>query len=147
MLLPNACMLTFWDSFCFVAECLYSYKQSSIHTNTAHVICVNQYSTICPGHYYNRIHVTSVGCLMWGICTAGFSMCRSLQEGYFFWAINGIGLSLVIPTGQSLIADYYQASDPALLCMPIQSPLDTRTFFMRTTSMYGQRNWESTTAL
>ena len=60
------------------------------------------------GHYYNRVHVTTIGCLMWGICTAGFSACRSLKEGYFFWAMNGIGLSLVIPTGQSLIADYYQ---------------------------------------
>ncbi|KAL0030933.1 hypothetical protein WJX79_002316 [Trebouxia sp. C0005] len=63
------------------------------------------------GHYYNRVHVTSIGCVMWGVCTAGFSICRSLNEGYMFWAINGIGLSLVIPTGQSLIADYYQASN------------------------------------
>ena len=62
------------------------------------------------GHYYNRVHVTSVGCIMWGVCTAGFSVCQSLKEGYLFWAINGIGLSLVIPTGQSLIADYYQVS-------------------------------------
>ena len=46
---------------------------------------------------------------MWGVCTAGFSICSSLRQGYFFWAINGIGLSLVIPTGQSLIADYYHA--------------------------------------
>lgn len=48
---------------------------------------------------------------MWGVCTAGFSICSSLRQGYFFWAINGIGLSLVIPTGQSLIADYYHASN------------------------------------
>ena len=48
---------------------------------------------------------------MWGVCTASFSICASLRQGYFFWAINGIGLSLVIPTGQSLIADYYQASN------------------------------------
>ena len=63
------------------------------------------------GHYYNRAKVTTVGCLMWGVCTAGFSICSSLSQGYFFWAINGIGLSLVIPTGQSLIADYYHASN------------------------------------
>ena len=25
-----------------------------------------------------------------------------------FWAVNGVGLSLVIPNGQSLIADYYE---------------------------------------
>ncbi len=55
---------------------------------------------------------------MWGVCTAGFSVCRSLNEGYLFWAINGIGLSLVIPTGQSLIADYYQVGSMIrkLLC-------------------------------
>jgi len=51
--------------------------------------------------------VTSIGCFVWGACTAGFSTCRSLRQGYAFWAINGVGLSLVIPTGQSLIADYY----------------------------------------
>ena len=27
------------------------------------------------------------------------------------WAVNGIGLSLVIPNGQSLIADYYEDHD------------------------------------
>jgi len=58
--------------------------------------------------------VTSIGCVMWGVCTAGFSVCRSLNEGYLFWAINGIGLSLVIPTGQSLIADYYQVG--SMIC-------------------------------
>ncbi len=58
--------------------------------------------------------MTSIGCVMWGVCTAGFSVCRSLNEGYLFWAINGIGLSLVIPTGQSLIADYYQVG--SMIC-------------------------------
>ena len=60
---------------------------------------------------------------MWGVCTAGFSVCRSLNEGYLFWAINGIGLSLVIPTGQSLIADYYQVgfSICKLLCTTAES--------------------------
>ncbi len=28
-----------------------------------------------------------------------------------FWAVNGVGLSLVIPNGQSLIADYYEDLD------------------------------------
>ena len=60
---------------------------------------------------------------MWGVCTAGFSVCRSLNEGYLFWAINGIGLSLVIPTGQSLIADYYQVGSMIckLLCTTAES--------------------------
>ncbi len=29
------------------------------------------------------------------------------QAGTALWAINGVGLALVIPSGQSLIADYY----------------------------------------
>ena len=43
------------------------------------------------GHYYNRIHVTAVGCLLWGIMTAGFGFCSSVSEGLFFWGMNGIG--------------------------------------------------------
>ncbi|KAL3131696.1 hypothetical protein ABBQ38_007988 [Trebouxia sp. C0009 RCD-2024] len=62
------------------------------------------------GHHYNRVGVTAAGCLIWGLCTAGFSFCNTLNQGYLFWAVNGLGLSLVIPTGQSLIADYHPAS-------------------------------------
>jgi len=32
-------------------------------------------------------------------------------QGSIFWAVNGVGLSLVIPNGQSLIADYYEDLD------------------------------------
>ena len=63
-----------------------------------------------PGHHYNRVSVTAAGCLIWGICTLSFSFCSTLTQGYVFWAVNGLGLSLVIPTGQSLIADYHCAS-------------------------------------
>lgn len=70
--------------------------------------CICHMTHDAAGHYYNRVHVTSIGCIMWGVCTAAFSACQSLKQGYLFWAINGVGLSLVIPTGQSLIADFYQ---------------------------------------
>ena len=30
-----------------------------------------------------------------------------MQQGYLFWAVNGIGLAMVIPNGQSIIADSY----------------------------------------
>lgn len=40
------------------------------------------------------------------ICT----LC-ALSQGAVFWAVNGVGLSLVIPNGQSLIADYYEDLD------------------------------------
>ncbi|KAK9845923.1 hypothetical protein WJX81_006083 [Elliptochloris bilobata] len=63
------------------------------------------------GHYYNRAWVISGGCLIWGVVTVGFSMARTLREGIFFWAFNGLGLALVIPNVQSLTADYYRAED------------------------------------
>ena len=49
------------------------------------------------GHYYNRAWVISGGCLIWGVVTVGFSMARTLREGIFFWAFNGLGLALVRP--------------------------------------------------
>ena len=42
----------------------------------------------------------TAGCLVWGVMTLGFSVSRSLREAIFFWAINGLGLSLVIPNVQ-----------------------------------------------
>lgn len=42
----------------------------------------------------------TVGCLIWGVMTVGFSISSSLREAIFFWAINGLGLSLVIPNVQ-----------------------------------------------
>ncbi|CAK0787030.1 hypothetical protein CVIRNUC_010246 [Coccomyxa viridis] len=59
------------------------------------------------GHYYNRIWVICAGCLLWGVMTVAFSQCNSVMQGYIFWGINGIGLSMVIPSGQSMVADYY----------------------------------------
>ncbi|CAL8464837.1 g4372 [Coccomyxa elongata] len=62
------------------------------------------------GHYMNRIKVTAFGCLLWGCMTAGFGLCSSVPQGIFFWGMNGIGLALVIPSGQSLVADYYPSA-------------------------------------
>lgn len=39
---------------------------------------------------------------------AAFSLCNSVGTGAFFWAFNGVGLALLIPNAQSLIADYYK---------------------------------------
>lgn len=50
---------------------------------------------LSAGHYYNRAWVISGGCLIWGVVTVGFSMARTLREGIFFWAFNGLGLALV----------------------------------------------------
>ena len=47
----------------------------------------------------------TVGCLLWGVMTLGFSISRTLREAIFFWAINGLGLSLVIPNVQVSAGD------------------------------------------
>lgn len=64
-------------------------------------------SCIPAGHRYNRTFVIALGCSIWGVMTALFSGCSTLTQGYLLWAVNGIGLALVVPTGQSLTADYY----------------------------------------
>ena len=46
------------------------------------------------GHYCNRIHVTAVGCLLWGLMTASFGFCSSVSQGIFFWGMNGVGKPL-----------------------------------------------------
>ena len=46
---------------------------------------------ITAGHLYNRIWVTTAGCLLWGIMTAGFAFSTSLKHGLFFWGVNGAG--------------------------------------------------------
>lgn len=58
------------------------------------------------GQHCNRAHVLAAGCMLWGCMTCLFGMLRSLHVGYLVWGINGIGLALVIPTTQSLVADY-----------------------------------------
>ncbi|KAK9820276.1 hypothetical protein WJX72_008508 [[Myrmecia] bisecta] len=56
-------------------------------------------------HYYDRARVICCGCCIWAACTAGFAACSSLWVACGFAAISGLGLTMVIPTSQSLIAD------------------------------------------
>ena len=41
-----------------------------------------------------------VGCLIWGCMTLGFSLAPNIHVAIAFWAVNGLGLSLVIPNVQ-----------------------------------------------
>uniref|UniRef100_A0A061SJ97 Mfs general substrate transporter n=1 Tax=Tetraselmis sp. GSL018 TaxID=582737 RepID=A0A061SJ97_9CHLO len=63
------------------------------------------------GDRYDRAYVISAGCCIWGLMTSGLGLSFSLQMAMFFSAWNGLGLSLVIPSCQSLVADYYDAND------------------------------------
>lgn len=53
----------------------------------AHRAC----SWLVAGHYYNRIKVTALGCILWGVMTTAFGLCNSVPQGIAFWGINGIG--------------------------------------------------------
>lgn len=59
------------------------------------------------GHYCDRIKVTAAGCFIWATMTSMFGCAQTLNHGIAAWAVNGLGLAMVIPSGQSLVADYY----------------------------------------
>jgi MFS family permease len=60
------------------------------------------------GHYYNRATVLSLGCFLWAAMAALFATATSLGAATALWAVNGLGLALLIPNAQSLVADYYR---------------------------------------
>ena len=63
----------------------------------------------CLGDRYDRTKVIAWGCFLWAVMTSGIGISYSLHEAMVYCAINGVGLALVIPCAQSLIADYYHA--------------------------------------
>ena len=56
---------------------------------------------------YSRKRVLAAGCFFWAIST--FLMAFSMQyiDLFIFRLLTGIGLAVIVPTAQSLIADYY----------------------------------------
>jgi MFS family permease len=52
------------------------------------------------GHLLHRGRVVGAGCLLWAACTATFAACGSLAAGAAVWAVNGLGLALVLPNTQ-----------------------------------------------
>ena len=60
-------------------------------------------------HLLPRSHIIFLGCLIWSIFTILFALTNSVAAALPLCAINGIGLALVIPSVQSLTADYHPA--------------------------------------
>ncbi|KAK9801849.1 hypothetical protein WJX73_001027 [Symbiochloris irregularis] len=58
------------------------------------------------GDKYDRTHIIAVGCFLWGIMTSAIGLSTSVYQAMLWCAFNGVGLALVIPCIQSLIADY-----------------------------------------
>lgn len=59
------------------------------------------------GHFYNRVYVMSLGAFIWGTMCIVFAFTTTVRAGVSVWAWNGLGLGLLIPNAQSLIADYF----------------------------------------
>lgn len=58
---------------------------------------------------YDRPTVLASGTAFWAISTAAVGLSQHFQQVAFWRAINGLGLAIVIPVLQSLIADSYAA--------------------------------------
>lgn len=57
------------------------------------------------GDRVDRTRVVGLGCLIWGVMTSAIGFSTSLTQACGFAAVNGLGLALLIPCAQSLIAD------------------------------------------
>ena len=56
---------------------------------------------------YSRKKVLSFGCFFWGIMTLLVGSAVNYHQILIYRAINGIGLAIIAPTTQSIIADYF----------------------------------------
>ncbi|KAK9838092.1 hypothetical protein WJX81_000768 [Elliptochloris bilobata] len=59
------------------------------------------------GDRLDRVHLVATGCLLWAACTAAIGMSTTLTQMMVCSGANGLGLALVIPATQSLVADLY----------------------------------------
>jgi MFS family permease len=59
---------------------------------------------------FDRTLVVATGAFIWSACTIGVSISSDLLQACVFTTMNGLGLALVIPCAQSLMADYYPAN-------------------------------------
>jgi MFS family permease len=56
---------------------------------------------------HSRKAVLACGCFLWGFCTLLTGLAVSYVNIIFWRAMTGIGLAVIVPTSQSLIADYF----------------------------------------
>lgn len=54
---------------------------------------------------HDRVHVIALGALIWGVATAAVGLAATYYQVMAARAINGVGLALVIPAIQALVAD------------------------------------------
>ena len=59
------------------------------------------------GKFVPRIRIIGFGCILWGICTFIVGSSVSFKMALVASALNGVGLAVVIPSVQSILADYW----------------------------------------
>lgn len=62
------------------------------------------------GDRFNRVYVIATGAVIWGVATIAMGLMTNIHQAFGFAVFNGIGLSLIIPSVQSLIADAHGRS-------------------------------------
>ena len=59
------------------------------------------------GDRANRVHVIAFASFLWGVMTIAMGLAQTYGQMLAFSCVNGLGLALLIPCVQSLLADYY----------------------------------------
>lgn len=59
------------------------------------------------GDRVNRVHVIAAASFLWGVMTIAMGLAKTFPQMLAFSCVNGLGLALLIPCVQSLLADYY----------------------------------------
>ncbi|MEA2070973.1 MAG: MFS transporter [Asgard group archaeon] len=59
---------------------------------------------------FSRKFILSLGCFIWGIFTVTLGFLSNFWGLLFIRALTGLGLAVIVPTAQSLIADYFHES-------------------------------------
>ncbi|MGC9777702.1 MAG: MFS transporter [Candidatus Heimdallarchaeota archaeon] len=59
---------------------------------------------------FSRKLILAIGCLIWGVFTIILGFMNTFWGMFFVRALTGLGLAVIFPTAQSLIADYFPKS-------------------------------------
>ena len=59
------------------------------------------------GDRLDRPRIVAAAAILWGVMTIGLGLMTSVTQAMAYAAVNGVGLSLLIPSVQSVIADSY----------------------------------------
>ncbi|CAL5221084.1 g3211 [Coccomyxa viridis] len=61
------------------------------------------------GNLYNRVFMISAGTILWGAMASGMGFANNYAEAAAWCALNGLGLAMVIPCIQSILAEVWVA--------------------------------------